>query len=183
MGGAAGSTLVEMAKEKNATAMFLSKTGKRLEQGKGFPGLIEIDAGTKEAVERIENQEAGMGSLKRILENRWRGDGSAQHDETCGITIEAGEARVNDLGAVVLHGGVQDGTRFEFYAGEGGSSTAQRGCNRQRDPGLSRSRLAGDHRQGAGGEPVLPEPFDRTEREVGEIDDVCAAFDRRWISG
>jgi hypothetical protein len=44
MGGAAGSTLVEMAKEKNATAMFLGETGKRLEQGKGFPGLMEIDA-------------------------------------------------------------------------------------------------------------------------------------------
>jgi hypothetical protein len=183
MGGAAGSTLVEMAKEKNATAMFLGETGKCVEQGKDFPGLMEIDAGTKEAVEWIEDQEAGLSSLERVFQNAGRGDASAQYDETGGISVELGEARVNDSRAIVLRGGVQDGARFEFFAGEGGSSAAQRGRDRQRDPGLSRSRLAGDHGQGAGGEPVLPEPFDGAEWKVREIDDVGAVFRGRWISG
>ena len=50
---------------------FSARRGKGLEQGKGFPGLMEIDAGTKEAVEWIEDQEAGLSSLERVFENAW----------------------------------------------------------------------------------------------------------------
>jgi hypothetical protein len=95
-----------MADEKNTAAMALSYTRELLEDGKGFGGLLEIDAHTRGAEERIEDQEAGMGSLECIFEDggiaeveggRWRGDGSAQDGETPGIAKEAGEARLNDF--------------------------------------------------------------------------------------
>ena len=74
--------------------MLLSQSGECSEEG--------TDAGAKETVEWIENQEACVGSLERIFENGWRGDGSAQDAEARGVAIESGEARVNDFGAVVL---------------------------------------------------------------------------------
>ena len=95
-----------MADEKNTAAMALSQTRELLEDGKGFGGLLKIDASTGVAEERIENQEAGMGSLECIFEygsiaevegGGWCGDGSAQNDKTRGIAMEAGEARVNDF--------------------------------------------------------------------------------------
>src|ERR1700677_105974 len=171
MGWTARATLVTMTHKENATAMFLGETGKCLEQGTGFLGLMRIDA--QEAVEWIEDQEAGLGSLERIFEERGekrgRRGGSAQDDEACGIAMKVGEAGGNDLRAVVLHGGVQHGTRFNFFAGTWGSSTGQGGRDGQRDPGFPGSRLAGDHGQGASGEPVLPEPFDGAGLKVSEI--------------
>ena len=73
MGGPAGAALVQMANKENTTAMLLSQAREFLEEGTGFCGLMEIDARAKEAVEWIENQEAGMGSLERIFEDGWRG--------------------------------------------------------------------------------------------------------------
>jgi len=67
---------------------------------------MEIDARARVTVERIENHEAGVGALERIFEDgaiaevqgvRWRGGGSAQDDQACGIAIQPGEARVNDF--------------------------------------------------------------------------------------
>ena len=47
--------------------MPLSQTRKLLQDGKGFRGLMEIDARARAAAERIENQEASMSSLECIF--------------------------------------------------------------------------------------------------------------------
>ena len=86
--------------------MALSQTREVIEDRKGFGGLLEIDARTCVVGERVEDQEAGMGSLERIFEDGGVaeveggggcGDGSAQNDETRRIAMKAGEARVNDF--------------------------------------------------------------------------------------
>ena len=79
-----------------------------------------------------------MGSLERVLENggiadvqgaRWRGEGSAQDRETFEVSMEREKARQNDFRTVVLHRGIQDRARFEFFTGKWGSPTAQSGRN------------------------------------------------------
>jgi hypothetical protein len=95
-----------MTDEKNTAAMALSETRELLQDEKGFRGPMKVEARARVAVERIENQEAGMGSLECIFEDggiaeveggRWRGDGSAQDSETPGIAKETGEARLDDF--------------------------------------------------------------------------------------
>jgi hypothetical protein len=92
-----------MANQENTAAMLLSQLREVVEERTGFWGLTEIDTRTKEAVKWIENHEAGLGSLERIFEDGWRGDGSTQGDQAGGIAIELGEARVNDFRVAVLH--------------------------------------------------------------------------------
>ena len=86
--------------------MALSQPREVIEDGKGFGGLLKIDARTGVAGERVEDQEAGMGSLECIFEDGGIaeieggggcGDGSSQDGETRGIAMEAGKARVNDF--------------------------------------------------------------------------------------
>src|ERR1700753_3025614 len=99
-----------------------------------FCGLMEIDA--EPGVKGIEYQKASTGPLEGVFDcagitqgrgSRGSGAGSAQYRGKIRISIEGNKARGNDFRSVVLHGGVQDGTRFECFAGPGVSSAAQSG--------------------------------------------------------
>ena len=64
-------------------------------------------------------------------------DGSTQDDQARGISVEAGEARLNDLRGSVFRRGVKDGGWFELFAGERVAATCQRRRDGEGDPSLS----------------------------------------------
>ncbi len=92
----------------------------------------------------------GLGFLERVIEGvleiaesgvrRGHGthrEGSTQDDQARGISVEAGEARLNDLRGSVFRRGVKDGGWFEFFAGERVAAACQRCRDGEGDPSLS----------------------------------------------
>jgi hypothetical protein len=51
------------------------------------------------------------------------------------------------------------------------------------DPAFNSLGGSGDHGQGAGCEPVLPEPLDGAGLEVAEVDKIRAGGDGSWFGG
>jgi hypothetical protein len=59
-----------MADEKNTAAVAFRETREAIQYRTSFAGMVEIDAGAKVAVQWVDDQQASMGSLQRILEGR-----------------------------------------------------------------------------------------------------------------
>ena len=122
----------EVANEENAAAVKVRQAGETIE--------------TQETVPGIEDHEVGLDFLERVLEmaesgvrrgHGTRRDGSTQDDEARGISVEAGEARLNDLRGRVFRRGIKDGGWFELFAGEGVAAACQRCRDGEGDPRLS----------------------------------------------
>jgi hypothetical protein len=88
----------------------------------------------------------GLSFLERVVEHaengvrRGRGArrvGSTQDDQAGGISLEAGKARLNDLGGSVFRRGVKDGGWCERFAGERFAAACQRRRDGEGDPSLS----------------------------------------------
>jgi hypothetical protein len=126
----------EVANEENAAAVKLRQAGE----------AIEVNLLTQETVPGIEDHELGKGFLERVLKIaesgvvrglRTRRDGSTQDDQARGISVETGEARLNDLRGRVFRRGIKDGGWFELFAGERVAATCQRCRDGEGDPSLS----------------------------------------------
>ena len=139
----AGGRFGEVAKEENAAAVKLRQAGETIEKRAGLRSAVAFNLWT---VPGIENHEAGMGFLERVLDiaksgvrrgHGARRDGSPQNDQARGISVEAGEARLNDLRGSVFRRGIKDGGWFELFAGERVAATCQRRRDGEGDPGLS----------------------------------------------
>jgi hypothetical protein len=94
MGRPADGRFGEVANEENAAAVKLCQAGET------------IEVNLPETVPGIEDHEAGLGFLERPLQiaesgvrrgHGARREGSTQNDQARGISVEAGEARLNDL--------------------------------------------------------------------------------------
>ena len=105
-----------------------------------------IEVTLPETVPGIEDHEVGLGFLERIFERaesevrRGHGTcraGSTQDDQARGVSVEAYEARLDDLRGRVFRRGVEDGGWFELFAGEGVAATGQRRRDGEGDPSLS----------------------------------------------
>jgi hypothetical protein len=92
MGRPADDRFGEVTNEENAAAVKLCQAGETVNLPETVPG--------------IEDHEAGLGFLERVFEiaesgvrrgHGARREGSTQNDEERGISVEAGEARLNDL--------------------------------------------------------------------------------------
>ena len=125
--------------------MKLRQAGETIEERARLRCAIEVTLRAQETVPGIEDHETGVGFLERVLEIAESGvrrgygtrrDGSTQDDEPRGISVEAGEARLNDLGGSVFRRGVQDVGWFELFAGERVAATGQRCRDGEGDPGL-----------------------------------------------
>ena len=92
--------------------MLIRHTGEAIEGGAVLAGVMRIDARAEVAVQGIDDQQAGLGSLERIFQDcgiakaqRRRlgsaGD-SAQQDQAGEVAVELLEARANDFGGSVL---------------------------------------------------------------------------------
>ena len=134
MGRPAGGWFGEVANEENAAVVKLRQAGETIEVS-----LAEFVAG-------IEDHEVGLGFLESMLKGAERGvrrgsgtrrDGSTQDDQARGISVEAGEARLNDLRGSVFRRGVKDGGWFEFLTGERIAAACQRCRDGEGDPSLS----------------------------------------------
>jgi hypothetical protein len=112
MGRPAGGRFGEVANEENAAAVKLREAGETIEKRARFRSAIEVNL--PETVPGIEDHEVGLGFLERVIErvqervreiaesgvrrgHGTRRDGSTQDDQARGISVEAGEARLNDL--------------------------------------------------------------------------------------
>jgi hypothetical protein len=145
----------EVAKEENAAAMNLRQAGETIEKRARLRRTIEVALRAQKTVPGIEDHEVGVGFLERVFKiaqsgvRYWHGsrrDGSTQDDQARGISVEAGEARLNDLRGSVFRWGVQDGGWFELFSGEWVAATSQRRRDGEGDPSLSWSWLPGKHR-------------------------------------
>jgi len=100
----------EVANEENAAAVKLRQAAETIEKRARLRSAIEVNLRAQEAVPGIEDHEVGLGFLERVLErireivesgvrrgHGTRRDGSTQDDQARGISVEAGEARLNDL--------------------------------------------------------------------------------------
>jgi hypothetical protein len=138
----------EVANEENAAAVKLRQAGETIEKRARLRSAIEVNV--PETVPGIEDHEVGVGFLERVVErvreiaesgvrrgHGTRREGSTQNDQARGISVEAGEARLNDLRGSVFRRGVQDGRWFELFAGERVAATCQRRRDGEGDPSLS----------------------------------------------
>ena len=100
----AGGRFGEVANEENAAAVKLCQAGETIEKRARLRRAIEVNL--PETVPGIEDHEVGLGFLERVLQlaksgvrrgHGARREGSTQNDQARGITLEAGEARLNDL--------------------------------------------------------------------------------------
>ena len=134
-----------MANEENAAAVKLRQAGETIEKRARLRSAIEVNL--RETVPGIEDHEVGLGFLERVLDqiaesgvrrgHGTRRDGSTQDDQARGISVEAGEARLNDLRGSVFRRGVKDGGWFELFAGERVAAACQRRRDGEGDPSLS----------------------------------------------
>ena len=140
----------EVVNEENAAAVKLCQAAETIEKRARLRRAIEVNLQTQETVPGIEDHELRLGFLERVIERvreiaesgvrRGRGtrrDGSTQDDEAHGISVEAGEARLNDLRGSVFRRGVKDGGWFEFFAGERVAPACQRCRDGEGDPSFS----------------------------------------------
>jgi hypothetical protein len=150
----AGGRFCEVANEENAAAVKLCQTAETIEKRARLRSAIEVNLMTQETVPGIEDHEVGLGFLERVIKivrerirqiaesgvRRGHGthrDGSTQDDEARGISVEAGEARLNDLRGSVFRRGVKDGGWFERFAGERVAAACERCRDGEGDPSLS----------------------------------------------
>jgi hypothetical protein len=140
----AGGRFGEVANEENAAAVKLRQAGETVDKRACLRSAIGVSF--PETVPGIEDHEVGLGFLERVLKiaesgvgggRRTRRDGSTQDDEARGISVEAGEARLNDLRGGVFGRGVKDGGWFERFAGERVAAAGQRCRDGEGDPGFS----------------------------------------------
>jgi hypothetical protein len=140
----AGGRFGEVANEENAAAVKLCQAGETIEKRARLRSAIEVNL--PETVPGIEDHEVGLGFLERVVENAESGvrrghgtrrDGSTQDDQARGVSVEAGEARLNDLRGRVFRRGIKDGGWFELFAGERVAATCQRCRDGEGDPRLS----------------------------------------------
>jgi hypothetical protein len=140
----AGGGFGEVANEENAAAVKLRQAVETIEKRARLRSAIEVNL--PETVPGIEDHKVGLGFLQRVLERAKSGvrrghgtrrDGSTQDDEARGISVEAGEARLNDLRGSVFRRGVKDGGWFELFAGERVAAACQRCRDGEGDPSLS----------------------------------------------
>jgi len=137
----------EVANEENAAAVKLRQAGETIEKRARLRSAIEVNL--PETVPGIEDHEVGVGFLERVVEivreiaesgvrrgHGARREGSTQNDQARGISVEAGEARLNDLRGSVFRRGVKDGGWFEFFAGERVAAACQRCRDGEGDPSL-----------------------------------------------
>jgi hypothetical protein len=140
----AGSRFGEVANEENAAAVKLCHAGETIEKRTRLRSAIEVSL--PETVPGIEDYEVGLAFLERVVDvaesgvrrgHGTRRDGSTQDDQARGVSVEAGEARLNDLRGRMFRGGVKDRGWFELFAGE--RVAAARQCRRdgEGDPSLS----------------------------------------------
>jgi hypothetical protein len=143
MGRPAGGRFGEVANEENAAAVKLRQAGETIEKRARLRSAIKVNLA--ETVPGIEDHEVGLGFLERVVEiaesgvgrgHGGRRDGSTQDDQARGISVEAGEARLNDLRGSVFRRGVKDGGWFELFAGERVAATGQRCRDGEGDPSL-----------------------------------------------
>ena len=122
----------------------LRQAGETIEKRACLRSAIEVNLA--ESVPGIEDHEVGLGFLERVLKiaesgvrrgHGIRRDGSTQDDQARRISVEAGEARLNDLRGRVFRRGVKDGGWFELFAGERVAAAGQRRRDGEGDPGLS----------------------------------------------
>jgi len=94
----------EVANEENAAAVKLRQAAEAIEKRARLRSAIEVNL--PETVPGIENHEAGLGFLERLLQiaesgvrrgHGARREGSTQNDQARGISVETSEARLNDL--------------------------------------------------------------------------------------
>jgi hypothetical protein len=140
----AGDRFGEVANEENAAAVKLRQAGETIEERARLRSAIEVNL--QEALPGIEDHEVGVAFLERVLQIAERGvrrgqgtrrDGSTQDDQARGVTVEAGEARLNDLRGSVFRRGIKDGSWFELFAGERVAAACQCRRNGEGDPSLS----------------------------------------------
>ena len=132
-----------MANEEDAAAVKLRQAGETIEKRACLRSAIEVNLA--ETVPGIEDHEVGLGFLERELKIAESGvrrghrtrRGSTQDDQARGISVEAGEAGLNDLRGSVFRRGVKDGGWFELFAGERVAAAGQRRRNGEGDPSLS----------------------------------------------
>ncbi len=105
-----------------------------------------IEANVAETVPGIEDHEVGVGFLEDVLEIAESGvrrgygtrrGGSMQDDKARGISVESGEARLNDLRRRVFRRGVQDSGWLELFASERVAAACERCGDGEGDPSLS----------------------------------------------
>jgi hypothetical protein len=109
-----------------------------------------IEVNLPETVPGIEDHEVGLGFLERVIDrvgefaesgvrrgHGTRRDGSTQDDQARGISVEAGEARLDDLRGSVFRRGIKDGGWFELFAGERVAAACQCRRDGEGDPSLS----------------------------------------------
>ena len=129
----AGGRFGEVANKENAATVMFRQAAETIEKRARLRSAIEINL--PETVPGIEDHEVGLGFLERVIERAESGvrrghgthrDGSKQDEEARGISVEAGEARLNDLRGRVFRRGVKDCGWFELFAGERVAATCQR---------------------------------------------------------
>jgi hypothetical protein len=134
----------EVANEENAAAVKLRQAAETIEKRARLRSAIEVNL--PETVPGIEDHEVGLGFLERVLEiaesgvrrgHGTRRGGSTQDEQARGISVEAGEARLNDLRGRVFRRGIKDGGWFERFAGERVAAACQRRRDGEGDPSLS----------------------------------------------
>ena len=77
--------LAEMADEEDAAAMLLRQSGEVVEGASGFVGAVTLD-GPEVAVQGVDDEQAGVGSLEGIFEH-W----SVAEAERGGLRGDGGE--------------------------------------------------------------------------------------------
>ena len=99
-----------------------------------------------ETIPGIEDHKVGPGFLERVFKiaesgvrrgHGTRRDGSTQDDQARGISVEAGEAGLNDLRGRVFRRGIKDGGGSELFAGERVAAACQGRRDGEGDPSLS----------------------------------------------
>ncbi len=144
MGRPADGRFGEVANEENAAAVKLCQAGETIEKRARFRSAIAVNLA--ETVPGIEDHEVGLGFLERVIQIAESGvrrgygtlrDGSTQDDQARGISVEAGEARLNDLRGSVFRRDIKDGGWFELFAGERVAAACQRCGDGEGDPSLS----------------------------------------------
>ena len=144
MGRPADGRFGEVANEENAAAVKLRQAGEAIEKRARLGSAIAVNL--PETVPGIEDHEVGLGFLERVVDiaesgvrrgHGARRDGSTQDDQARGISVEAGEARLNDLRGRVFRRSIKDGGWFELFSGKRVAAACQRRCDGEGDPSLS----------------------------------------------
>ena len=154
--GVAGGRLDQVTNEENATVMMLRQAAETIEQRARLRSAIKVNLRAEETVPRIEDHEVRRGFSEVLSSSARRAesgedmelgqDGCTQDDQARGVSVESGEAMLNDLRGIVLRRGVEDGGWFELLAGRRDRRPRVKRCgDGEGNPGLAGSWLAGKH--------------------------------------